>query len=385
MAAGYRAMGPRNAALPQATATVIGFMHDPDKFPYMRYTQLVPLDAVSEGLYRYPTVHPDDPGRLVNYAEFAWGWDDKRPAGEGFQPRVTWTAGETNRFSFGYTLGQRTQGAWTRNTKVNPQNLYSRMRLGHAMLHRASRAVDALRGYSWPTYNTSTLQALLGSPSPAVYFDKSSGQEQLPSGDANPNFQVIKKAQNVVMRRLDLLTNGAITGEEFCMVFGPPVAQKIAESGEIVNYLKQQSGAKADLMVRNGKWGIPDSYNGWQLVVEDTPRVFTRPTDSTTTFASPATATARTPTGSVVAYNERDYIWNDDTVVFTSRAGGLDGQYSSENFSTLQMFYYGGLAEVKGNTDQWNELIEGAIDIEDDFKVAAPISGFKLTGVLTPS
>lgn len=383
MAAGYRAMGPRNAVLPAATASVIGFMRNPDMFPYQKYVQFVPLDDVSNGLYRFPTIHPDDPARIVNYAEFAWGWDDPRPAGEGFKPRVIWTAGETSRYSFGYTLGQRTQDAWAKNTKINPQNLYSKMRLGHAMLHRASRAVDAIRGYSWPSYNTSTLQSLMGSPTPAVFYDQSSGQETLPSGLPNPSFQIIKKSQNVIMRRLDLLTNGALTGNEFCMVFGPKVAQKIAESGEIVNYLKQQAGAKQDLMVRNGKWGIPDEYNGWQLVVEDTPRVYIRPTDTTTTFADPTTASTRTGSGASVAYNERDYVWNDDTILFTSRAGGLDGQYGENNFSTVQMFYYGGLATVVGETDTWNQVIKGAIDIEDDFKVAAPISGFKLTQTLS--
>lgn len=383
MAAGYRAMGPRNAVLPQATATVIGFMRNPDKFPYQKYVQFVPLEDVSEGLYRYPTIHPDEAARLVNYAEFAWGWDDPRPAGEGFQPRVTWSAGETSRYSFGYTLGQRTQNAWNRNTKINPQNLYNRMRLGHAMLHRASRAVDAVRGYSWPAYNTATLQALMGTPPQPVYFDQSSGVETTPAGLQNPNFQIIKRAQNTVMRRLDLLTNGALTGNEFCMVMGPRVAQKIAEAGEIVNYLKQQAGAKQDLTVRNKKWGIPDEYNGWEMVVEDTPRVFIRPTDTTTTFADPTAATARIPTGSVQPYNERDYIWNDDTILFTSRAGGLDGQYGEQNFSTIQMFHYNGLAVVQGETDSWNQILKGAIDIEDDFKVAAPISGFKLTGVLS--
>ncbi len=381
MAAGYRALGPRNASLPQATATVIGFMRNPDRFPWQRYIQLVPLETVTEGMYRYPVIEPDAPARLVNYGEFAWGWDDKRPSGEGFQPRITWPTGETKRYAFGYTLGDRTQGAWTRNTNINPQNLYSRIRLGHAMLHRSSRAVDAVRGYSWPTYNTANLNTLLGTS--GAGFDLSSGLEQTTAGNPNPNFQIIKRAQNVVMRRLDLLTNGAVNGDEFVMVMGPIVAQKIAESGEIVNYLKQQVGAKADLMVRNGKWGIPDSYNGFQLVVEDTPRVFIRATTTTTTFADPTAATAITGAGAVVAYNERDYIWNDDSVMFCSRAGGLDGQYGEQNFSTVQMFYYGGLANVQGRSDAWNQIIEGSIDIEDDFKVAAPISGFLLTDVLT--
>lgn len=384
MAAGYRAMGPRNATLPQATESVIAFMHDPARAAWQQYIQLVPLQDVSEGLYRYPTIHPDDTGlRLVNYAQFAWGWDDKRPSGEDLQPRVIWTAGETTRWAFGYTLGERTNKAWSRNTKINPQNLYSRIRMNHAMLHRASRAVDTVRGFSWPSYSTTDLQTLLGTPVSPAYYDKSSGTELLPSGDINPNFQVIKKSQNIIMRRLDLLTSGALTGEEFCMVMGPKVAQKISECGEIVNYLKQSSAATgAPLMKRNGKWGIPDEYNGWKMVVEDTPRVVIQPVDTTTTFASVSTDSTKTGSGAVVAYKERDYVWNDDTVMFMSRAGGLDGNLGENNFSTVQMFYYGGLANVQARTDNWHEIMEGSIDLEDDFKVAAPLSGFKLTGTL---
>ena len=379
---GYRAMGPRNAVLPAATATVVGFMRNPDRFPYQRYVQFVPLDTATEGLYRFPTIEPDEPARLVSYAEFAWGWDDARPEGEGFQPRVTWTAGETKRFAFGYKLGERTNGAWSRNTKIKPEGLYSRMRLGHAMLHRASRAVDAVRGFAWPAYNTATLQALLGTPATPVYIDLSSGTELMPaSGNQNPNFQVIKKLQNVVMRRLDLLTNGALTGNEFCMVVGPRVAQNMAISGEIVHYLAKSPFADK-LMERNKKWGVPDEYNGWQIVVEDTPRVFVRPNDSGT-FANPATALGSLPVGFVTQPNQKDYIWNDDSIMFCSRAGGLDGQYGEDNFSTVQMYHYNGIARVKADTDNWNEIVRGSIDIEDDFKVAAPLSGFLLTGTLS--
>ena len=382
MTVGYRAMGPRNAVLPQATAEVIGFLHDPDRWPFQQYMQLISLPEESNGVYRYPVINPDDSSRLVNYGEFAWGWDDRRPRGEGFKPRVMWTSSETKRWAFGYTMGERTKRAWTNSTKINPQQLYDVIRRNHAGLHRASRIVDFVRGYSWPTYNSSTLQALFGTPAVPVYWDQSSGTELLASGNLNPNFQIIKKTQNIVMRRIDLQTNGAVSGEEFIQVMGPKVAQKMAESGEIVNYLKQSPYAK-ELTKRNTKWGIPDEYNGWKLVVEDTPRVFVRQSSDDTVTANPAGATTVIGSGSVVAYNERDYVWNDDSVMFCSRVGGLDGGYGYQNFSTAQLFYYDGLAKVTVNTEVFDEIIEGSISIEDDPQMPAPISGFFLTGVLS--
>jgi hypothetical protein len=382
MTVGYRAMGPRNASLPQATADVIGFLHDPDRWPYMQYVQLIGLPEESNGIYRYPVINPDDSMRLVTYGEFAWGWDDKRPRGEGFKPRVEWLSSETKRYAFGYTIGDRTQRAWTNATKINPKALYDVIRRNHAGLHRASRAVDFFRNFSFPAYNTSDLQALLGNPAGGAYWDQSSGNETTVAGNPNPLFQVIKKTQNIVMRRIDLQTNGAVTGEEFVQVMGPKVAQQMAIAGEMVNYLKQSPFAET-LMKRNKKWGLPDEYNGWKLVVEDTPRVFVRQSSDDTVLASPANATTTLPPGSTVVYNERDYVWNDDTVLFTSRVGGLDGNYGFQNFSTCQMFYYNGLAEVTANTEAFDQLTEGSISIEDDFQMPAPISGFKLTGVLS--
>ncbi len=383
MVQAYRAMGPRNATLPEATEQVIGFFHDPSKWPYMQYTQLVNVTEDSNGLYRYAVIEPDAPNELINYAEFAWGWDDMMPAGERFKPRIQWQAGETSRYAFGYTLGERTQKAWTNATKINPQQLYDRMRLNHAQLHRASRAVDNVRGASFPAYNTSTLQALLGSPSTPVYWDQSSGTELDVAGNPSAGFQIIKKSVNVIKRRIHLQTNGAVAGEKIIAIIGPKVADRLAECGEIVNYLKQQSNAKSDLVSRNSMWNIPDNMYGIDWVVEDSPRVFLQPLADGTTMADATVATTRTPTGSSVAYNQRDYVWNDDTVVFCSRAGGLDGGYGQPNFSTFQMYYYGGLADVRGETDQWNQLLKGAIVIEDKFESPALISGFKLTGVLS--
>lgn len=379
----YGAMGPRDASLPAAVEQVIGFMHDPSKWPYMQYVQFKPVPQEGNGLYRYPIIEPDEPARLVNYYDHAWAWDAQMPGGEMFKPRISWDGGETKRWAFGYTIGERTQKSWTNATSVNPQNLYDRMRMNQAMLHRASRAVDTVRGATFSSYNTSSLQSLGGLNAGGSYWDQSSGTELTASGNPNPAFQIIKRTCNIIQRRIDLQTNGAVKGEEMIVVLGPKAAQRVAESGEIVNYIKQQTGAKQDLMQRNEKWNIPDKLYGWNWVVEDTPRVFLPQLIDGQTFANPATATTTTGSGSTVAYNQRDYIWNDDSVIFCSRAGGLDGNYGDTNFSTFQMFHYNGLADVRAETDSWNQLLKGVIILEDDFKVVAPLSGFLLTSTMS--
>lgn len=378
----YRPAGPLNGVLPEATGMVIGFMRDPMKAPYLEYCQEVPAPLNGNGLFRYCTIDPDEAVRLPNLKENYWGFDDPMPSGKGFNLRFKWDSSNTERLAFPYTLGDRTVQGWDK-AGIPLKTLYDRVRLSQAMIARAYRVVTAVRGYSWPAANTADLNTLLGTT--GASFGSSSGTELDPTtGVPNPNFQVIKKAQNRVMRRLDLLSNNATTGGEFVMVFGPRVAQRIAEAGEIVNYLKQQANARQDLMVRNKKWGIPDEYNGWKLVVEDTPQCFMRQKADGTV-------------ADVTVAAQKAYMWDDDKVFFGSRPGGLDGQYGFQNFSTVQLYTFSGEAAkagageaaragvyVKAKSDAWDEITQGAIVTEDKpLLPAAGVSGFMLTGVLT--
>jgi hypothetical protein len=382
----YRPIAPMSGVLPAATGVVVGFMRDPSKAPFLQYTQIVPAPLDGNGLFRYCTINPDDPARLVNLDEPAWGFDDPMPSGKGFVVQAKWDSAQTARYAFPYTLGDRTQAGWQKGAKVDVRQMYDRIRLGHAMLHRATRVVAAVRGNAWPAYNTSDLQNLRGTTGAgtAAYWDQSGGVQYTPSGNADPRFQIIKNTMNRVMRRLDLTTNGALTGEEFLCVFGPKVAQAVAESGEMVEYLKQSPYAEEKLTKRNKKWGIPDEYNGWKLVVEDTPRCYIRQKADGTV-------------ADVTVAGQKDYLWNDDAVFFGSRVGGLDGGYGFQNFSTVQLYTFdgpgsqaSGLGEslragtyVKSEGDSWNEVQKGAVVVEDAPLVPAAISGFYLTGVLS--
>lgn len=368
MSSVLRAMGPFNGQLPEATGQVVGFMRDPNRNTYLQYAQMVSVPTKGNGLYRWCELDPDMSIQVANLDEQAWGFDDYAPQGRDFQIRAKWNSGQTTRYAFGYTIGDRTQKGWD-ESGINLRAMYNRVRMGHAMIHRAARVVAKIKGYSWPGSNTSDLATLRGS---AGYWDQSSGVEYTATGGtdaANTTFQIIKDTLNRVTRRLDLLTNNATTGEEFVCVMGPMVAQAIAKAGEIVNYLKQSTLA-APLMTRNKKWGVPDEYNGWKFVVEDTPRVFIR-------------QHADGSVADVTQSTQKDYIWNDDSVFFCSRAGGLDGQYGFQNFSTVQLYTYNGEARVFAFSDPEHELTRGRIDIEDDIQIAAPVSGFYLTNVLS--
>lgn len=366
MATALRAIGPFNGTMPVATGQMVGFIRDPSQYAYLRYTQMVPAPEIQ---FMWARVDPDDAVRLTSTDAFGWAYDDYRPTGKGFQPRVEWVEARTQRWDFPYTIGEATLRVWRQNG-VDPRMIFDRMRANHAALHRATRAVETLNS-GLTGANTASLNTLLGTSGAGI--DKSSGEQYLVDGTENPNFQLLKKMANRVKRRIHLATNGAIGRKDLVMVMPPVVAQAWSESGECFEALKQSRYAKelTDLPNPNQDWNIPDRYAGFELVVEDTPRVFVRQSSNGTTVAD------------VTVPSEKDYVLNTDTIHVTSRPGGLDGGYGMVNFSTLQLYTFGGAARVEAFSEPKHELVEGHVVLEDKFVLAAAASGFKITDVLT--
>ena len=374
----FRGMGPWNAVLPAATGQVIQMMRDPAKMPYNRYVQYITAPDEGGGLYRYAVMHPDDPVRLAGLNDYVWALDDPAPTGRAFKVNAKWEAGQTSRFAFPYTLGDRTAENW-RKAGIDAKMLYDRYRVNHAMLHRASRVVTALRNASWGA-NSSTLAALLASIGVSgAFFDQSSGTELLPDGTPNPKFQIIKKVFQLIKRRMNLASNGALTGEEFVAVLPVDVAIAMSYAGEIVNALKQSPHAKELTNPNIVDWSLPESYGGFKLVVEDTVRVFIRENYDGTV-------------ADVTQSDQKDYILNTDSIYFTSRPGGIDGQAGFQNFSTVQCYHWtksstdnpgGGIATVTARGDSWNELTEGRVVIEDEIRVPSTLAGFELKDTLS--
>lgn len=362
-----RAMGPYNGILPQPTGMIVAFMRDPASFPYLKYTQLVPAPEV---VFAYWRLNPDDPARLPNLNKFAWGYDDYRPTGKEFHLQAEMLDSRVQRWDFPYTLGETTRRVWNKGAGFDPKAMYDQVRAGHAALHRAVRVIAALGDTSWGA-NTGTPQDLLGTASP-VYFDDSSGTELDPaSGLPNPNFQIIKRTFQRVKKIINLSTNSVLKGTELVAVLPPSVAIAIAESGEMVNFLKQSQYAKELTDPNMENWNLPRSYGGFTLVVEDTPRCFIN-------------QQADGGVADVTVASEKDYILDSDTIYFVSRPGGLDGVAGARSYSTVQCWHYGGEARVEAFTKPEHDLTEGHVVMEDKVLVPAPISGFALTDVLSP-
>jgi hypothetical protein len=364
-----RAIGAFNGTLPEPTGMLIGFIRDPKKYAYLQYAQLVPAPEIQ---FMWCRIDPDEAVRMVDLNQFGWGYDDYRPTGKSFQISAEWLTDRTQRWDFPYTLGEATIRVWNKQG-IDPKMVFDLTRSSQAGLHRAARAVAALTA-GLTGAATSSLNTLLGTT--GVGFNDSSGTQYDPStGAPNANFQVIKRAFNRIKRLIHLATNGVVDRNSLYAVIPPVVAQAMSESGEMFEALKQSQFARnlTDLPDDGGAiadWNLPARYAGFNLVVEDTPRVFiTKNADGTV--------------ADVTVPAQKDYILSADDIYFVSRPGGLDGGYGKQSFSTLSLFHFGGEARVQAFSESKHELVEGHVVMEDKFVTTAPVAGYKLTDVLT--
>lgn len=360
-----RSIGPFNGLLPEPTGVLVGFLNDPASFPYLRYTQKIPAPEVQ---FMYWLMNFDEPVRVPRENDYVWAYDDYRPTGKGFSVQGEWTETRTNRWDFPYTVGETTIRVWQK-AGFNVRNMYDEVRSNQFQVHRAWRAVKTLTNASWTANHTGTPQDLLDTTNP-VYFNQSLGNPTTPVGDHDERFLVIKRTLNKIKRRINLATNGAVKRNELLWVMPPVVAEAISETHEIHEALKQSRFAKELTESTNANdWNIPDTYAGFTLVVEDTPRV------KINQQADGAMA-------DVTVTDEKDYILDTDTSYFVSRQGALKGIYGGKNFSTLQLYHFGGDAKVEAFSEPKHELVEGHIVAEDKFVTPSLVSGFKLTDCL---
>lgn len=362
----YRSMGAYNGILPQPTGMLIGYIRDPKTFAYLQYAQLIEAPEIS---FMFCEIDPDIALRMVNLNEFAWGYDDYRPTGASFTARVKWLNDAVSKWDFPYRVGNTTVRVHSK-MGLDPKQLYDKIRANHAALHRASRVVTALQT-AYATQNTATLQDLIGNP--GADLRRSSGTQKEVDGTQDPNFQVLKKMLNRIKRRLHLSTNGVVGRRDLQCVLPPAVAEAWSESGECFEALKQSQHADKiageDTWDSAQDWNIPKRYAGFTLVVEDTPRVFINEAADGTV-------------ADVTVPNEKDYILNSNEIYCVSRVGGLDGGYGTQNFSTVQVYHYGGEARVEAFSEPKHDLIEGHIVMEDKVLVPARASGFRISNVL---
>jgi hypothetical protein len=154
------------------------------------------------------------------------------------------------------------------------------------------------------------------------------------------------------------------------------VAKAMSESGEMFEALKQyKMGPNLTYDTFNGAstvedWNLPPTYAGFNLVVEDTPRV---------TINQNASGTV----ADVTDTTEKDYLLTGDDIYFVSRPGGFKGVAGGKSFSTLQLWHWNGEARIEAFSDPKNDLVEGHVVLEDKVVNPTLVGAYQVTGVLT--
>lgn len=343
--AGHPASG--NTYIPSHEASgsmVIEFSRNPKDFSLNEYVRLVPVTK-DQGYYLQITA--EQAARMTDSSGRDRDWHDghEAPTGDGeveshnFQPYLT------ARKAYPFMLGQKAvnQASWDILAS------HARIAAQEAMTYRTQLANTVLTTSGNWGDNTDTASSLAGD-----YLDLSTSTTM-----------IIKKAFLRAAKAILLATLGVAKQRDLVAVMNPTTAERLSESQELVDFLKQSPAAMAqvrgDVPSQNGMWGLPDTMYNTKIVIEDAVKVTTKKGASTQT---------------------KSFIHPDGTILFTSRPGGLVGSEGVPSFATLTLFVYEEMT-VEQKSDVDNRRIAGRV--VDDFvaKVTAPASGYLLTSCLS--
>jgi len=324
---------------------VVDFSRNPKDFAVNKYAQLVPVKKVT-GYYMKMTV--EEAGRILDTDLTAHEWPDGNdaPLGNEGAESFEWLPFMTKRRLFRANIGDLAseQASWDildQHARIKAQQaMTARTQLvvtasqtagNYVAAHTATATVTG--GGLWPASTTATLH--------------------------------IKKSIDYAINQITQSTLAAVKVDEMILVVAPTMAKDMAESQEIVDYLKGSPHALAYIKgeisegdQKNRLFGLPQDYAGVKIVVEDAVKV-----------TSKKGATRAT---SYVADAAKPFI--------CSRPGGLIGVAGAPSFSTITMFVY---EKDEMATEKLHDVDNRrtAVRVIDNLQVivTADISGFLFT------
>lgn len=344
--------GPNNGYIPSATGQVVAFIRQPDKFKMNNYVQLI---SHTEPVGEYAVLGRDEAVRVVTDKEYSWEDAADMPSGDAYKSRFDTKEFSCKRRAYPWRVGKVTEDT---ATLWKPKITQMGEAISQAMTNRTWQIIQIIEtAANWGAF-TNNANALNGGR----------GKWSTASDDPNsPNYNAIGETFLAVAQNINLYTNSVVQIQDIICVVSPGLARAMAMSPEMRNYLRESRFAQEQqtgMPNINQLWGLPPTYMGIKIVVEDAARVSERPKVS-----------------GVEATTNRNYIKSDSSAVFCSRPGGLDGEYGTKSFSTIQVFYYKDLLRVKQEYDSWNEYMKGAVVEYFVPKIAAAPAGYLVTGV----
>lgn len=360
MATQLRYLSGTGGFLPQATGQVIQYIRNPKEFTINEYAQYIEAPAP---VFTYPYVDPDQPVRIVNEAEFAWEDGAPRPSGNANLLSYQWIPGRCFRRSYPWTLGDQAIETTKKFSKMDPAAQQAGVVAAQAMTNRTNRVVSLMQTAGNWSSNTSNSTAL-GAGSNA-WSNASDDPTQ------TSNYLTIRKALLGAAKIINLATNGMVRIRDLRLVVSPGLAIMMADTAEIYNYIKNSPysfpAQKGEDRNMSEDWGLPPKLYGFEVHVEDSPIV--------NLYANSAGTVAN------IGASGRHYCMADTSAVILTRIGGVKGSYGAPSFSTLQIYFYKNQMSVFTFNDTFNQREQGFVDEQFLEVLAAPASGYLITGI----
>lgn len=349
-------VGSYNGYLPELTGQVIAYVRKPEAFRLNQYVQYVPTKKKNAAFVQLGV---DVFVRAVTDEEDAWeDGDSRKQMGEYNKIPYKMIPFRTVRRNTAWKLGSE---AIEETTAFKLRPAHVDMATSMRMTKRTNKVITSLQTAANWSSNTATANSLNGGKGT---WDKGSVDPN------SPNYLAIYKSLVTAAQKIHLATNGRVTPTDLVTVVSPGAAIAMSSSPEMVSYVARSPYAREVLEKgfdpQYQLWGLPSTYRGFKFVVEDAPIV-----------------TSREKADGTEATTTRTYIKNDTTAIMVSRPGGLDGEYGTiGNFSTVQIYYYGGMLEVEAFSDNEDRLVRGHVSDDIYVAIASPISGYLITSII---
>lgn len=330
------------------------YVRNPTEFALPRYVQYQPVSKPI-GLFR--RVLAEEGARLINanLDDFAWPDGGDAPTGEDGLEGSAYFHYETRRRMKGFRLGDIAFKA--ADYEIGAESAGQKVQ--QLMTARTQVVVNAM-------LNTNNYNAAQVLSVPTLTYGNSANQGtwmQSTTGRMD-----IKRSLNAAFSQIKLATNSCVKKKDVHLVIGYDDAGQLAETQEIVDYIKGSPAAIAQVRGSdefgegfNSEVGLPNQIYGFDLVVEDTVKVTSRKNAATTV---------------------KSYVMGTGTAAMISRPGALQGTYGAPSFSTLVVFVfedYDMLVEQKNDMDNKRQI--GRVIDMVDAQVLSPLSGCILQNI----
>jgi len=322
---------------------LVDYSRNPKDFSLNKYITLVPTQNMI-GYYTQMTVEERVRILNTNLSNFMWADGADAPLGNEGTESFAFVSFTTQRYAYPVSLGKLAtdQAAWDiigQHVEIKAQQ---------AMTARTTNVITAIAGGSWGS-NTASLAS----------------KQWSAATTSNLN---IKTAIDAAVIQILKATGGVVRMKDLILVVNPELAVAMAESQEMVDYVKGSPdalrfirGETSDGDQQSVLFGLPSTYAGIKIVVEDAVKISTK-----------KAATA--------SYG---FVMDKTKPFIVARPGSLVGKYGGPSFSTVTLFVYqNDDMTVETKLDQENR--KTTCRVVDNFvpAVTSAISGYLFTSAM---